>query len=93
MSRMSIERAERYEGAGGGSYLEGQDIVALDAVLLVGLRPHLVDAPEGVEVVDIGRAEIDRERIEDVGDRHVQRARLVAVDLRGNTAGCWRRRW
>ncbi len=44
----------------------------LDAVLLVGLGPHLVDAAEGVEVVDIGRAEVDRQRLEDVGDRHVQ---------------------
>ena len=70
-----------------------QDVVALDAERLVGLRPHLVDAAERVEVVDIGRAEIDRQRLEDVGDRHVQHARLVAVDLAGRTAGWTPRRW
>ncbi len=54
---------------------------ALQAEVLVGLGAHLVDAAEGVEVVDIGRAEIDLQRLEDVGDRHVEHARLGAVDL------------
>ena len=53
---------------------------------LVRLGAHLVDAAEGVEVVDIGRAEIDRQRLEDGRDRHVQHARLVAVDLAGSIA-------
>ena len=53
----------------------------IDAEALVGLGAHLVDAAEGVEVVDVGGAEIDLQRLEDVGDRHVQHARLGAVDL------------
>ena len=75
------QRAHRHQVVGRRAHLEPQDVVALEAMLLIGLGADLVDAAEGVEVVHIGGAEIDRQGFEDVGDRHVQHARLVAIDL------------
>ena len=49
--------------------------------VLVGLGADLIHAPEEVEIVDVGRAEIDLQRVEHVRQRHVQHARLGAVDL------------
>ena len=81
MSRMFDERAERHQRAGRAADLEPQDVVAVEAEALVGLGADLVDAAEEVEVVDVGRAEIDLQRVEDVRQRHVQHLRLGAVDL------------
>ena len=47
----------------------------------VGLRRDAEGAPEHVEVVDVGRAEIDAQRLEDRLQRHVQHLRLVAIDV------------
>src|SRR5690606_6496012 len=74
------QRAERHQLAAGGAHLQLQYVLAVDAELLVGLRLHLVDAAEGVEIVDVGSAEIDRQRLEDLRDLDVQHTRLVAVD-------------
>lgn len=74
------ERSERHQGARGGAYLEREYVLPLQPELLVGLGADLIDAAEGVEIVDVGRPQIDRERLEDIGDRDVQGPRLVAVD-------------
>ncbi len=47
----------------------------------VGLRRDAEGAPEHVEVVDVGGAEIDAQRLEDGLQRHLQHLRLVAVDV------------
>ena len=48
---------------------------------LVGLRDHPEGAAEQVEVVDVGGAEIDLQRGEDVGDVDAEQLRLGAVDV------------
>ena len=50
-------------------------------VRIVGLRHHLIGAAEQVEVVDVGRAHVDRQRVEHARDRHPQQLRLGAVDI------------
>ncbi len=45
------------------------------------LRVDLVGAAEAVEVVDVQRAEVDLHRLEQVGERHALRLRLVAIDV------------
>ena len=47
----------------------------------VGLRHDAEGAAEQIEVVDIGRAEIDLQRREDVGDIDAEQLRLGAVDV------------
>ena len=51
------------------------------AEIAVGLRVHAPGATEQVEVVDVGRAEIDLQRLEQVRQRHALRLRLDAIDL------------
>ena len=75
------ERPKRNQCAGGGPHLQIQHVVLFHAELLVGLSTHLVDAPEGVEVVHVGNAEVRRQRVEDVRDRHVEVLGLVTVDV------------
>ena len=48
---------------------------------LVGLDVHLPGAAELVEVVDVVRAEVDLQRVEDVADLHAQGHALGAVDV------------
>ena len=47
----------------------------------LGLRAHLERAAEEVEVVDVDRAEIDLQRVEDVAERHVELVGLDAIDV------------
>ena len=47
----------------------------------IGLRRHAIGAAEHVEVVDVGRAHVDPQRLEDVGHRHAQHLRLDAIDI------------
>ena len=47
----------------------------------LGLRHHAVGAAEQIEVVDVGRAEIDLQRGEHVGDVDAEQLRLGAVDV------------
>ena len=48
---------------------------------MIGLDVDLPGAAELVEVVDVVRAEVDLQRVEDVADRHAQRHALGAVDV------------
>ena len=47
--------------------------------MAVGLRGDAEGAAEIVEVVDVGRTQIDFERLIDLGHRHAQRFRFVAI--------------
>ena len=63
------------------------------AEILFRLQHDLVGAPEQIEVVDLEAAQVDLQALEDVVDRDVQGADLVAVDVqldlrnRGAVAG------
>ena len=67
--------------AGGVARLELRDIARRGAERRVGLRDHLLGAAEVVEVVDVEAAEIDLQRLEDVGDGDVLLLGLDAVDV------------
>ena len=58
-----------------------QHVLGVLAVVAVGLRDHAEGAAEQVEVVDIGRAEIDLQRGEHVGNVDAEQLRLGAVDV------------
>ena len=73
--------AQGDESARGGAHPQAVDVVLVDPEALVGLRPHLVHAAERVEVVHVGGAQVDAQGLEDVGDRDVEDAGLLAVDL------------
>ena len=49
--------------------------------LLVGLDVHLPGPAELVEVVDVVRAQVDLQRVEDLADRHAQGHALGPVDV------------
>jgi hypothetical protein len=73
--------AQRHQRTGGRAHAQAVDIVLGQAEALVGLGAHLVDAAEGIVVVDEGRAEIDLQGLEDIGDRHVEDLGLLPVDI------------
>ena len=54
---------------------------SVSRIRIVGLRRHLIGAAEDVEVVDVGRAHVDRQRVEHAADRHAEQLGLGAVDL------------
>ena len=60
------------------------------AILALGLDVDLPVTAEGVEAVDVERAEVDLQRLVQVGQRHSQRRDLgpvdVSVELRGGGA-------
>src|SRR5471032_757074 len=72
------QRRQRHHLAAGVARLQRADIVGEGAELRVRLHPHLIHAAEAVEVIRIGRTEIDLHRIEDVGHRHAQ---LLGLDV------------
>ena len=86
------QRAERHQRAGRRAHLAGAVMSSRSTRnALVGLGAHLVDAAEGVEVVDIGGAEIDLQRLEDV--RRSARSSMRALSrsiVEDRTAARWR---
>ncbi len=75
------EGAERNGVAAGIAHPDIEHVARVHAVFAVGLRHHPEGAAEQVEVVDIGRAEIDLQRGEDVGHIDAEQLRLGAVDV------------
>ena len=61
--------------------LQRADVLRPGAKGGVGLDPDAVGAAEAIEVVDIVRAEIDLQRLEDIGDRDAQLCGLGAVEI------------
>ncbi len=75
------EGAERDHLAGGVAGLQAQQVLRLQAEGLIGLDVDLVGAAEAVEVVDVERAHEDLHGLEEVGQAHALRPRLLAVDV------------
>ena len=63
------------------AHLQQADVLGARAVRRVGLHAHRVGAAELVEVVHVQAAEVDLHRVEHVGHRHAELARLGAVDV------------
>jgi len=57
------------------------DVFGVGAIFGVGLDAHRISAPELVEVVDVDRAEIGLQRLEDIRHRDAELARLGTVDV------------
>ncbi|MNX87662.1 hypothetical protein D3C86_1195940 [compost metagenome] len=64
-----------------GANLQAADIFRMGAELRIRLHTHAVCPPEGVEVVDIERTQIDLQRLEDVADRNAQLLGLGAIEI------------
>ena len=75
------EVGERHHLPGLVAHADARDVLGLHAEAGIGLRRDAERAPEHVEVVDVGRAEVDAQRLEDRLQRHVQHLRLVAIDV------------
>ena len=74
-------RADRHHLARRVARFQPRDVLRVLPETAVGLRDHLVGAAEIVEVVDILRAEIDLQRVEDVGRRQPDLLGLLAIDI------------
>ena len=75
------QRRQRHHLAASRAHLQLADVVGARAELRVRLHAHRIGAAEPVEVVDVERAEIDLQRVEHVGHRDAELARLGAVDV------------
>ena len=75
------ERANRDHHAAIVLHLQPLEIVGLAAEIAAGLHVDLPRPAEAVEIVDVQRAEIDLQRIDDFGDVHTVRLCRDAVDL------------
>ena len=73
--------ADRHHLAAHAARLEVLDVAQGEAIGIVGLHGHAVGAAEDVEVVDVGRAHVGRQRLEDARDRHAELLGLGAVDV------------
>ena len=62
-------------------HLKLPDVAGVAAEPLIGLDVHLPGPAELVEVVDVVRAQVDLERVEELADRHAQGHALGPVDL------------
>ena len=74
-------RAERHHLARPRCASSAADVFRIGADSPFGLGAHLEGAAEAVEVVDVDRAEVHLQGIEDVAQRYVQLVRLDAVDV------------
>ncbi len=75
------DRAERHHVARGRAGPQVLHVAHREPERVVGLRGHPIGLPQDVEVVDIGRAHIGRERVEEARDRHAEHFGLGAIDV------------
>ena len=75
------DRADRHHLAPVVAGLQIDDVADVVAERRVGLRRHLVGAAEVVEVVDVGRAEIDLQRLEHPVGRDAEHLGAHPVDV------------
>ena len=71
-------------------HLKLADVAGVAAEALIGLDVHLPRPAELVEVVDVVRAQVDLERVEELADRHAQGHALGPVDVEIEPRACWR---
>ena len=64
--------------------------VGIEAKRARRLHGHLVGAAEEIEVVDVARAKINLQRLEDALHRHVEHLRFGAVDVEEVLGRGWR---
>ena len=76
------DRADRHHRAAVRARLQLGDVARVVAVRGVGLSGHAIGAAEQVEVVDVGRSEIDLQRLEHALRRNAEHVGLGAVDVR-----------
>ena len=81
MSRTVVKAPSGTVLAVGIAHPDLEHVARIHAESAVGLRHHPEGAAEQVEVVDIGRAEIDLQRGEDIGHVDAEQLRLGAVDI------------
>ncbi len=74
------EGRERNHAAARIAHVELEKVGHLHAFVLVRLDRHALHAPGIREVVDIGRAEIGRDRRVDIGEGHTKGVGLLAID-------------
>ena len=75
------QAAQRHHLPVGAAHADLGHALLVEPEVAVGLRRDAVGAAEHVEVVDVGRAHEHAHGLEDVGDRHLQHLRLVAIDI------------
>ncbi len=75
------QRGERHHLALVVAGLEQADVLGVGAERRIGLDHDLVGAAEFVEVVHVERAEINLQRVEDIGDGDAELLRARAVDI------------
>ena len=75
------EGAERHRAAARIADADVEHVLGFDPIGAIRLRDHAEGAAEQIEVVDIGRADIDLQRGEHVGRGDTQHLRLGAVDV------------
>ena len=81
MSRNVRDRADRHHLAAVVACLQIDNVVNVVAERRVGLRRHPVSPAEIVEVVDIGRAEIDLQGLEHPAGRDFEHLGAHPVDI------------
>ena len=75
------ERPERHGLAAPIAHPDLQDITGFSTIERVGLRGDPECPSEQIEIVDVGRTDIDLERAEHVGDVDAEHLRLGAIDI------------
>ena len=71
------ERAKRHGLAAGAAHADLEHVLGVEPIGGIRLRRDAEDAPEQIEVVDVGGAEIGLQRAEHVGHVDAQQLRLV----------------
>ncbi|MNJ51680.1 hypothetical protein D3C77_469910 [compost metagenome] len=78
--RNGDKRGQRQHRPGFVAYLKAADGFGLHAVIGIGLSRHFVRAAEAVEVIDVERAQVHLQRLEDIRQLHPLAFRLGPID-------------
>ncbi len=79
--RQREQRRERHHLAALGPHIQPLHVLGIRAQVALGLRVHAEQAPEAVEVIDVGTAHERLEGLEDGIDAHAERLRLDPVEI------------
>ncbi len=75
------QRRERHDSARRRVDVDVLQVSDHRAIRRVGLNEDAIGPIEVIEVIDVERAEVDLERVEDVAERNAERFRLLAIDI------------